>query len=729
MQIRSLGALIMAASVGYAQSQFRDFQAPPKLQEAAPAISANALFVYAPTSPPECEPQGFVSRDGNIVTVKMDYKLADFDIFDPNASYSRRPVDPSKPEKGGYDPVRLRSYGGCPSGPLIDIAPGSTLRLDLHNSLSTNDPSCLPTPPSGLNMPPDVGCFNTVNMHTHGLHVSPTGNGDNVLLSIAPSTGFTYEINIPADHPSGTFWYHAHRHGSTALQVASGASGLLIVRGNRPYTAPTKALPTPQPADIDTILRTAGGEPIPEQFFLFQQIAYACFDNLPNQPGGPWQGIFTKTGIYSNTPAGSASAKSPWTCPAKPNATRGMVENFSLQLDSPTIWETSGRFTSINGVVQPTLTLPAGQIQRWRLAHAGIHDTINLQIVRAAFIGPKDLIASASLSGDREEQKDQVQQNCPVTEKSLVPQFEIANDGLTRVNLRELGGPAEVAANGSNYMQPGYRSDVLIMFPQEGEYCLLDQASPASEEAHNGDVPPGQGPSTPQLLAYIHVHGGKAVTADPRAYVLRALYEGNPQLPEAVRARLLQGDLKPWAPFTELAPPTPGHVQQAGFNITSDNLGTYFQVNGQSYNPDVINITRQVNTTDDWTLSAAGEPHIFHIHVNPFEVMDVIRLYPDGSQKSIYDSNGNCNDVVLTDKQKLGIQYCGMYHEFRDTVFVENNFQVNIRTHYDRYIGEFVIHCHILDHEDSGMMLNINIVPDLSEPGGGLGMAGMKHNY
>jgi FtsP/CotA-like multicopper oxidase with cupredoxin domain len=68
-----------------------------------------------------------------------------------------------------------------------------------------------------------------------------------------------------------------------------------------------------------------------------------------------------------------------------------------------------------------------------------------------------------------------------------------------------------------------------------------------------------------------------------------------------------------------------------------------------------------------------------------------------------------------------------MYHVFRDTIFVENNYTVHVRTHYDRYIGEFVIHCHILDHEDAGMMLNIQIVPDLNAPGGGLGMPQMNH--
>lgn len=74
-------------------------------------------------------------------------------------------------------------------------------------------------------------------------------------------------------------------------------------------------------------------------------------------------------------------------------------------------------------------------------------------------------------------------------------------------------------------------------------------------------------------------------------------------------------------------------------------------------------------------------------------------------------------------------QYCSMYHVLRDTVFVENGYQVHARTFYDRYIGEFVIHCHILDHEDAGMMLNIEIVPDLNAPGHGLGMDVMHaHN-
>lgn len=33
---------------------------------------------------------------------------------------------------GGKDEVTLRSYGGCLTGPVIDIKPGNTLRIFLH---------------------------------------------------------------------------------------------------------------------------------------------------------------------------------------------------------------------------------------------------------------------------------------------------------------------------------------------------------------------------------------------------------------------------------------------------------------------------------------------------------------------------------------------------------------------------------------------------------------------
>lgn len=291
----ALFAGVRTAVAQQSQPAVHPYLPPPVLPETNPQATAMKVLRLAQPSPLEsCHPQGSVRRTGNDVYVKLQAVRAKFTINNPD------PADPY----GGNDPVELRSYGGCHAGPTIEVLPGNTLHVDLINSLSKDDPSCLPNPPSGLALPPGVGCFNTINLHTHGLHVSPAGNSDNVLLSIAPQTDFPYEINIPSDHPAGTFWYHAHRHGSTATSVASGEAGILVVRGNRPYTPPSPDDPHPI-ADIDTILHNAGGAPVPEKLFLFQQIPYACFSNPPGQEGGPWQQIFTTKGFYNVKSNGS----------------------------------------------------------------------------------------------------------------------------------------------------------------------------------------------------------------------------------------------------------------------------------------------------------------------------------------------------------------------------------------------------------------------------------------
>ena len=699
-------SLGLASGANPACAKERPYLPPPVLSETGVA-SLTADVRIGGASP--CNPQGSISRNGSNVRVKLDFVRAQFNIFNPD------PTDP----RGGEDPVALRSYGGCPTGPELFVKPGDVLRVDLSNRTNVDDPTCGPTPRVGT-APGE--CFNTMNLHTHGLHVSPAGNSDNVLLNIAPQSAFPYEINIPWDHPAGTFWYHAHRHGSTAVDVSSGATGALVVKGSRPYSPPTAADPHPM-ADIDTVLHDADGAPFPDRVFLFQQIAYGCFANNPKgDPTTWWQSIYTTQGLYSaSTKAGDPAATAPWTCPlaedAKP-VSDGAIENFGLQLFSGTIWDTNGRFSSVNGVVQPTITLPAGRIERWRFIHAGIHDTINVQIVRAQAV--RNLIADSALSGTRQQQQSDVSAACPATPDTLVPQLEIADDGLTRAHVHAIfTQPVASGLQESNYLQPGYRSDILAVFPNEGDYCLLNQAAP------EGDRISGQGPSQPELLAYIHVRGGSPVSGPLADFVSKTLYDANPQLPAPVRDGLRAGDLSPWAPFLSLPAPRDATLQPAHFEIGSKG----FTVNGASYNPDVINITKQVDTVDDWVLTATGAPHVFHIHVNPFEILDVTKQNPQtGQEESIYQANGQCKPAP--DEGGLGLesQYCSMWHTFRDTLFVKNGYRIYTRTRYDRYIGEYVLHCHILDHEDAGMMLNIAIVPDLSAPGGGLGMHMMHHD-
>jgi len=416
------------------------------------------------------------------------------------------------------------------------------------------------------------------------------------------------------------------------------------------------------------------------------------------------------------------------------------VEDFDQQLASPTVWDTSGRFTSINGAVQPTITgIPAGQVQRWRFIHAGIHDTVNLQIVPMMTTGPRVALALRGiLTGTPKQQEDTVEQLCPVTipdgtqPLNLIPQFEIAADGLTRSMIVAIGIDQRSISGGvgSNFLQPGYRSDVLVAFPHSGTYCILNQAATPAERTNAGGG--GQGPNVTQLLATVVVSGGTPVTGDLGEHVRRTLYDNNKTdgaLPKGALDGLLRGDLTPWRGMPEEGKPSnPGNARSVTFYIGKlpdpahphDPPGPFgFWLNQKEYDPDHVDVMLQVGATEDWVLASFGEPHIFHIHVNPFEVMDVTH---DG--KSIFGPKGEC--LVPPDSVGLQNQYCNLWHTFKDTVFVQNDYQVHIRSAYDRYIGEFVMHCHILDHEDSGMMANVLIAPNVAAPGGGLGMQGMS---
>ena len=126
-----------------------------------------------------------------------------------------------------------RSYEGGLLGPTLRLRAGDRLKVDFFNLL----PKEHDVNHTDINTPHG---FNTTNLHTHGLQVSPSGNADNVFLRIRPGESFQYDIDIPEDHPPGTHWYHAHKHGSTAAQVGEGLAGALIVEGELDEIAPLK---------------------------------------------------------------------------------------------------------------------------------------------------------------------------------------------------------------------------------------------------------------------------------------------------------------------------------------------------------------------------------------------------------------------------------------------------------------------------------------------------------
>ena len=122
-----------------------------------------------------------------------------------------------------YARASLRLYEGEIPGPTFRVSPGDEMDIALHNRMPPN------TDHDPVTNTPNQ--FNSTNLHFHGFHVSPKGNSDNVYLQINPGESFNYLVQLPDDHPAGNYWYHPHRHGSVALQVASGCGGMMVVRG------------------------------------------------------------------------------------------------------------------------------------------------------------------------------------------------------------------------------------------------------------------------------------------------------------------------------------------------------------------------------------------------------------------------------------------------------------------------------------------------------------------
>jgi L-ascorbate oxidase len=584
---------------------------------------------------------------------------APFEVtFDLDVTYTANKI--WNPATQRSDAVKLRSYQGPgvdPAAPYvsptISVFPGQTIRFTLNNKLPP-DASCIRE--GAVNIP---HCFNGTNLHTHGLWVNPAGNGDNVLISINPGVSFQYEYKLPPDHPAGTFWYHTHRHGSTALQVSSGMAGALVVRGTRP--------PTPAAnGDIDTLLRPTSAQRFPERLVVLQQIQYACRDA-----------------------AGKIKTNADGSYKCDPGDVGG-IEGYDQF--GPGSWPTSGRYTTLNGLVVPTFGgVRAGQIERWRVIHGGVRDTINLQFRKLRS-------GAASFAALRASDQDAfVTANCT---GDVVPQHLIAADGLTVAKA--------IRANVAVF-QPAYRWDALMVFPQAGTYCVIDDAAPAAAGV-------GQDAQSRQLLAMVTVGSGRDVTGDVSGYLASELAKAAAvNMPANVKAKVT-ADLRKglmltsFVPHPDIRDDEVTGTQDLAFNIAFPPKGPpTFEVNGKPFDPDRVDRVLMLGGVDEWTLKSDFVSHPFHIHINPFQIVKI--LDPNGTDVSAPGAVDRADP-----------QYPGLKGVWKDTLWVKNlgppgkptgQYTLVVRTRYQRYIGDYVLHCHILDHEDQGMMQRIRVaLPD-----------------
>jgi FtsP/CotA-like multicopper oxidase with cupredoxin domain len=160
-----------------------------------------------------------------------------------------------------------------------------------------------------------------------------------------------------------------------------------------------------------------------------------------------------------------------------------------------------------------------------------------------------------------------------------------------------------------------------------------------------------------------------------------------PQYPQASLATLVsQGASQPaailpttLAPRDDLGAVPIARQRQIVFN--EDKQSDKYYIDGRTFDHNRVDTTAQLGTLEEWAIrNDSQEVHSFHIHQGAFQVMSV-----------------------------NGVPY--QAQGWQDTVALPMGEEVVIRKPFRDFTGKWVYHCHVLSHEDKGMMAVVEVVP------------------
>jgi FtsP/CotA-like multicopper oxidase with cupredoxin domain len=126
---------------------------------------------------------------------------------------------------------------------------------------------------------------------------------------------------------------------------------------------------------------------------------------------------------------------------------------------------------------------------------------------------------------------------------------------------------------------------------------------------------------------------------------------------------------------------------------TTTGLPPVHTIDGKLFENNTIDQIMALDSIEEWTLYnvASGPKHPFHIHVNPFQVVEVFD--PSLTEQNVIKAPYVWWDVIAIPAAKNG-----------------KPGYVKIRSRFADFVGLFVLHCHILAHEDRGMMQLVEVV-------------------
>lgn len=331
----------------------------------------------------------------------------------------------------------------------------------------------------------------------------------------------------------------------------------------------------------------------------------------------------------------------------------------------------------VNGLYQPEIRIQPQQWQRWRFINGTgtPRGLMNLKLVKctldpntgACIIPGQTKVGTRCTFPPQNPTKDP---QCNIDPECMVPLYLIAVDGISFYGYK----PQSQGTKGRN-LSPGNRADFLIWVEEPGTYCVVKDFLTC----------PGNGASirSVQILATVVVEGPAGSDPNPSTTIIPGEL---PSYLQPIRQEELQNGN--------------GEVRKRNIAFAIPQVKK-FEINNTQYSPTSCNagdpnaancVQVDINTAELWTLQnngtvgkskRKGSAHPFHIHVSPFQLVgDLIDPdYPNDSRNwrwwdTIAVGPGNCRPIV---------------QRFTD------------------YPGEFVLHCHILIHEDQGMMMNVKV--------------------
>ncbi|MBW3570883.1 MAG: multicopper oxidase domain-containing protein [Gemmatimonadetes bacterium] len=367
---------------------------------------------------------------------------------------------------------------------------------------------------------------------------------------------------------------------------------------------------------------------------------------------------------------------------------------------------------TINGQITPVIVMRPNEVQRWRVVNENITRTANFQI---GFINEAG--------------------------KNEPTMYDIARDGVSYAPANyNLGSPDTLML-----MAPGNRLDVWVKAPPEpGIYHLAAAtvALPArgfsrqqDEMARAQRIDPGALTASPTVtstpkdtLFYVQVVDDgtpPGVTSFPASLPPLPPFLAN--LPGVLDS--FDPDTVPLIVFKDSVPPSGRSVA----NPSQFWLGTATHPN-MRFNDTIVYVPQTASGTpkpmvlggrQTWIVANYGTTtnHPFHIHINPFQVARVV--FPRGARDpnaALYEALNNAASAgfpIWLDVLALPLPQAD------STGRVQPGYIV-IRQEYADFSGQYVMHCHILGHEERGMMqlLQVNRPGDPSP-----GAAGHAHHH